>query len=164
METALGLMLEIDTWNFLISPQVFPGNTDGNSVVCHMFNNSLIARHVRLYPQSSHGRPCLRFELYGGMETKVAPADKTGRSSPRPHVFGYFQQRRFFSPNTAARRSRRFWYLRIRVNGHIRLENAAYGRRLFISDAEFLANRLELREICNVGTPMAVFSFRKRQM
>ena len=55
---------------------------------------------------------------------------KTWALSTRIRMSGCFRKRIFFSPNTRlpSTRSRRFWYSRIRVDGHIQFQNASCGR------------------------------------
>ncbi|XP_068753272.1 discoidin domain-containing receptor 2-like [Montipora capricornis] len=44
--------------------KVFPGNTDGSSVVQHSFLASIKARYVRFYPVTHYSHPCLRVEIF----------------------------------------------------------------------------------------------------
>ena len=44
--------------------QVFPGNSDQNTVVKHFLNTDVMARYVRFYPVTYHNFPCLRVEIF----------------------------------------------------------------------------------------------------
>ena len=52
--------------------RVFSGNSDKSTVVEHSFN-VILARFVRLYPQTHHGHMALRWELYGCIYNGKAP-------------------------------------------------------------------------------------------
>ena len=45
--------------------QVFIGNTDGDTIVTHMFDCPITARFVRIEVKDYVSRPSLRFELIG---------------------------------------------------------------------------------------------------
>ena len=47
------------------SEREFSGNSDGNTVVVNDVSPPIVARYVRLYPQTYHVRIALRWEVYG---------------------------------------------------------------------------------------------------
>ena len=47
------------------SDRVFDGNYDPNTVVEHSFDVPIVARFVRLYPQTYSGHMTMRWEVYG---------------------------------------------------------------------------------------------------
>ena len=47
------------------SDRVFGGNSDRNTVIEHSFDESIVARFVRLYPQTYVAYMALRWEVYG---------------------------------------------------------------------------------------------------
>ena len=51
------------------SDRVFDGNYDQNTVVEHSFDAPIVARFVRLYPQTSNNYMALRWEVYGCIYT-----------------------------------------------------------------------------------------------
>ena len=56
-------------WEFLKESdrtKVFTGNTDRTTVVTHIFKNPIIARYIKIAPQSYASSPVLRMELYTG--------------------------------------------------------------------------------------------------
>ncbi|XP_074638433.1 uncharacterized protein LOC141896936 isoform X2 [Acropora palmata] len=47
------------------SIQTFHGNSDSSSVKNNYFQNSFVARYIRIYPRTFNNQMCLRVELYG---------------------------------------------------------------------------------------------------
>ncbi|XP_021353942.1 uncharacterized protein LOC110450643 [Mizuhopecten yessoensis] len=57
------------TWTRVMSsdnnPELFTGNTDGNTVVRHIINPHITAKYFRVNTRMWQSRPCLRFDLGG---------------------------------------------------------------------------------------------------
>ena len=47
------------------SDTVFAGNSDRDTIVQHDFDHAIVARYIRLYPQTWNGFISLRWEVYG---------------------------------------------------------------------------------------------------
>lgn len=47
------------------SERIFSGNSDQNTIVENAFDSALVARYVRLYPQTWYGHMSMRWEVYG---------------------------------------------------------------------------------------------------
>ena len=49
---------------FFFLLQVFPGNTNHNSIVKHSLSTEEKATFVRFYPVTTYNHPCLRVEIF----------------------------------------------------------------------------------------------------
>ena len=59
------ITLSNETWNFLSVLQLFVGNQDENTVVKNHFMGFVLARKIRIHPQTWENSICLRAEVYG---------------------------------------------------------------------------------------------------
>ena len=50
----------------LFFQKIFTGNTDSTTILTHGFKNPIIARYIKITPQSYTNAPVLRMELYTG--------------------------------------------------------------------------------------------------
>ena len=67
----------------VLTPAIFPGNTDQNTPVAAVFDREIDARFVRIYPETWHNTIALRFEVlscYGRQTTTLQPPYVSGQT------------------------------------------------------------------------------------
>ncbi|XP_001638488.3 lactadherin [Nematostella vectensis] len=66
----IGYSTDLSTWKLYREggqEKVFPGNTDGTTVVYGVLPQPIVTRGIRIFAETFQNRPALRMEIYGCM-------------------------------------------------------------------------------------------------
>ena len=132
---------ETGTW-WDVDGKTFNGNTDRNTMVTTTFSKPVVARYIRIYPQTWQGHPSMRVEMIAGeTNTDKTPAlgdlqysahsssaNWGGDAIGTGHGAGRLDSERAWSALTAEQNAKTAWY-QLSLNSPVNISGVAMNGR-----------------------------------